>query len=547
MTAMSAVTTRSRDRGHGNLTGVGTLLWFALRRDRVRLPVWILGITTMVLASAVSFPSVYPDAEARLGALMTIDNPGTTALIGAVYGDGDYTYGIMVGHELLVLTAIAAALMSIFTLVRHTRADEETGRAELIRSSVVGRHAHATAAVAIVVLGNVGLALALAVGLGSVGIETVTWSGSLLFGAAVAATGLVFCGVAALTVQLTEHARTASSSAGLVLAAAYVLRAIGDVSSPSVSWSSPLGWAQAVEAYHVDDWAPLLLPVVAAALLLTLAAAVSRRRDVGAGVLGSRPGPATAGPLLGGPLGLAGRLNRGILLGWAIGMFAFGLMYGPVLSEAATFLDDLPIMAEFMPDLDADGAELFGATIIAVAAILCAAPALQVVLRVYAEERAGRAGPLLATPLSRVRWLAASLLLAVVAGAAILLVMGAGIGLGAGRSMDDLGWIANSIVAAVSYLPAVAVVVGLGATLVAWWPRAAGASWGLIVFAAIVVYFGGLLDLPQWLVEVSPFAHVPQQPAADFEAAPLAWLSLVAVVLGGLALAGIRRRDIHDS
>src|SRR5690606_16654396 len=182
------------------------------------------GITLGVVSSAVSFPSIYPTAEDRLGALLTIDNPGTTALIGSVYGD--YTYGIMVGHELLVLTAVAAALMSILTLVRHTRAEEESGRAELVRSSVVGRHAHAASAALLVIGADVVLGLVLAGSLGALGVETVTWRGSLTFGAAVAAVGFVFAGVAAVTAQLTENARTASSSASLVLALAYVLRAI---------------------------------------------------------------------------------------------------------------------------------------------------------------------------------------------------------------------------------------------------------------------------------------------------------------------------------
>lgn len=545
-TVTSTHVTAVRPR-EARLAGLWTLLRFALRRDRVRLPAWILGITLGVVSSAVSFPSIYPTAEDRLGALLTIDNPGTTALIGSVYGDGDYTYGIMVGHELLVLTAVAAALMSILTLVRHTRAEEESGRAELVRSSVVGRHAHAVSAVLLVIGADVVLGLVLAGSLGALGVETMTWRGSLTFGAAVAAVGFVFAGVAAVTAQLTENARTASSSAGLVLALAYVLRAIGDVGNETASWFSPIGWAQATEAYFADDLAPLGLALLTAAVLLTVSTALSRQRDVGAGVLSTRPGPATAGPALGGPFGLTWRLVRGSLVGWTAGLLAFGLMYGPVLSEASTFLEDVPIMAEFLPDADATGAELFGATVIALAAIACAVPALQVLLRLRTEEVAGRAGPLLATPLSRARWMVSGLVLANVGGAVVLLVTGLGVGLGAGLSMDDLGWVGTSVSAAVSYLPAVAVTIGVAAVLLGWLPRVTGWSWALVVLSVVVLYFGGILDLPQWLVDLSPFSHVPQQPAVDPDGGPLATLCVVALALMAAGVLGVRRRDIQEA
>ena len=545
-TVTSTHVTAVRPR-EARLAGLWTLLRFALRRDRVRLPAWILGITLGVVSSAVSFPSIYPTAEDRLGALLTIDNPGTTALIGSVYGDGDYTYGIMVGHELLVLTAVAAALMSILTLVRHTRAEEESGRAELVRSSVVGRHAHAVSAVLLVIGADVVLGLVLAGSLGALGVETVTWRGSLTFGAAVAAVGFVFAGVAAVTAQLTENARTASSSAGLVLALAYVLRAIGDVGNETASWFSPIGWAQATEAYFADDLAPLGLALLTAAVLLTVSTALSRQRDVGAGVLSTRPGPATAGPALGGPFGLTWRLVRGSLVGWTAGLLAFGLMYGPVLSEASTFLEDVPIMAEFLPDADATGAELFGATVIALAAIACAVPALQVLLRLRTEEVAGRAGPLLATPLSRARWMVSGLVLANVGGAVVLLVTGLGVGLGAGLSMDDLGWVGTSVSAAVSYLPAVAVTIGVAAVLLGWLPRVTGWSWASVVLSVVVLYFGGILDLPQWLVDLSPFSHVPQQPAVDPDGGPLATLCVVALALMAAGVLGVRRRDIQEA
>src|SRR5690625_1863915 len=219
----------------GTLTGLGTLVRFNLRRDRIRIPAWVLGIAITMAATAASYPGLYPTDAERAAAAVTIDNPGTTALIGAIYSPEDYTYGVMLGHNTLALGGVIAALISILLLVRHTRAEAESGRAELVRSSVVGRHATAAAALIIVVGTNVLLAAALTLSLGLLGVESITWAGSLLYGCAMASVGLVFAGVAAVTVQLAEHARAATGSAGLVLAAAFVLRAAGDVADERLS------------------------------------------------------------------------------------------------------------------------------------------------------------------------------------------------------------------------------------------------------------------------------------------------------------------------
>src|SRR5690625_139480 len=543
---MSAVApTIPGNGGSQPFAGLRALLRFTLRRDRIRLPVWILGLTSAIAATAASYPGIYATAEERHGALLTISNPGTTALVGAVYGEGDYTYGIMAGHQLLAMTTVVAALMSIFTVVRHTRAEEESGRAELVRSSVVGRHASATTAVLVVLGANVALALALALSLGALGIETVTWAGSFLYGAATAGVGLVFAGIAAITVQLTESARSASSLAGLTLAAAYALRGVGDVAENGLSWASPIGWAQATETYYRNNWAPVILLILTAAVWVAFAAPLSKRRDVGAGLSGTRPGPARAGAGLRGAFGLAWRLNRAGMLGWAVALFIFGLAYGPVLSEADSFLKDLPIMAEFLPELDAGGAALFGSLVIAIAAIVCAVPTTQVRLRLRAEETAGRASPLLATLVSRPGWALRSAALAVLTAALTLTLFGIGMGLGAGLSMSQMSWVGNSLVASLNYLPAILVVAGLALFFVGFFPRAAGTAWVAVVYAVFVMYFGGLLDLPQWAMNISPFNHVPQLPAADFNPVPLVWLTLIASALGGAGVLGLRRRDIE--
>jgi ABC-2 type transport system permease protein len=249
----------ARTRRSSPLTGVGTLVRSTLRRDRVRIPVWIGALTVMVLGSAGSSPDVYPTQATRQARAELMSTPAARAIGGPGHGLDDYTYGAMMTEEMLGFAAVFVALMSLLLVVRHTRAEEQAGRAELVRDGVVGRHAPMAAALLIVVAANLTLGGLIAAGLGGLGIDTIDWSGSLLFGAALSAVGITFAGVAAVTAQFSQYSRGASGLAGVALAVAYLLRTAGDMTDGSLSWLSPIGWAQATAAYVDDRWWPLLL------------------------------------------------------------------------------------------------------------------------------------------------------------------------------------------------------------------------------------------------------------------------------------------------
>ncbi len=151
-------------------------------------------------------------------------------------------------------------------------------------------------------------------------------AGSALLALGIGCCGLAFTGIAAVAAQLTSSARTARGIALGVLGVAFVLRGVGDsagASGPSwLSWASPLAWIQLARPFAAERWWVLALPLAVAAAGTGLAFALAARRDQGAGLLPDRPGRATASAVLRGPFGLAWRLQRGALAGWAIG-YAF--------------------------------------------------------------------------------------------------------------------------------------------------------------------------------------------------------------------------------
>lgn len=235
------MTTVTRQR---TLTGVGTLLRFMLRRDRIRTSAWVLGLGVLAFYFAHAIQAVVEDEEALQGLAAMLNDPVGRMMVGPGFGLDNPTYERMYAAEYVLFIYIGFALMSVFTVIRHTRVDEQTGRGELIRSNVVGRHAVLTATVIITAGANVLVAAMVGIAGLSAGYAT---QGSLLVAAGALATGLLFTGVAAVSAQLSEFSRTSSAIAGAVIAVAYLIRMGGDVAEPggtALSWFSPLAWAQ---------------------------------------------------------------------------------------------------------------------------------------------------------------------------------------------------------------------------------------------------------------------------------------------------------------
>jgi ABC-2 type transport system permease protein len=533
--------------GGNALAGTRTLIRFNLRRDRVRLPVWILALFLGTIATASNYKELYADPEDRANVVETMDSPAGLAMSGPRHYLDDYNFGSMLGHQMLGFMAVLVGLMSVLIITRHTRTEEETNRAELVRSTVVGRHAHLAAALSVAVLANLVLALLLAFGLSGMGIEGIDTGGSLLYGFAHAAVGIVFAAVAAVTVQITAHARGASGMALAVIGVAYVLRAAGDVgSNGALSWLSPIGWVQRTYVYVDNRWWPLLLCLVLAVLCAAAGFALSTKRDVGAGLRASRLGSPVASDALTNPFGFALRLHRGVLIGFGAGLFLMGVMYGSILGDAEDMLGDIDELQEALDRIGgANVAESFAAMVMVVITVVAVVYVVMAALRPRSEETAGRAEPLLATGLSRARWVGSHLAVAMTGGTFLLLMAGLGFGISGAASTGDGGLFLKLVGAALAYAPALWVTAGVAVVFFGWFPRASAAAWIVPVYAFVVGYLGQILQFPDWMNNLSPLGHVPQLPAADMNWTPLLLLTLIAAGLTWLGIEGFRRRDLE--
>ena len=524
----------------GTLTGTGTLVRLILRRDRARTPTWVLGLTFLVWVQVVSIEGLYPTAaDLREAAASFEGNPALEAFSGPTRALD--TVGGQTTWQVAIYGAVVLALMSLFMVGRHTRAEEESGRAELVRSTVVGRHAAIAAVLLVMTAANALAALLVTVTLPVIGLGV---AGSFALGASMAGCGWVFGAVAAVAAQLSQNTHVGSGVAGGLLGLAFVLRAAGDVGDGVLTWYSPIGWTSLVQAFSGERWWVLGLFVAAVALLVPVAFALASRRDLGAGLLAPAAGPPRAQPLLLRPVGLAWRLSWATLLGWAIGLFVFGLAYGSVGNDIEDVIGSSEGFREVIAPGDGDLTDLYLVTTALQLALVGSGYALMATLRLRAEESAGRAEPVLAGALPRTRWMASWVGLAAVGAAVALASGGLGTGLAYGAAVGDLGQVPRLVGVALAYVPAVWVLVGLAAALFGLVPRATVAVWAALAWCAFAGILGSLLDLPSWAQGLSPFHHVPEVPTAQFDLVPMVGLTLVALAFTGVGLAAFRRRDL---
>ena len=522
------------------LAGARPLLGLALRRERVRIPVYLALFVLLVAETAAGSDTSYTTHAARVSYAATVEgNPGLIAMVGPPYNLLDV--GGDVAWQMGGFGAAFAALMSVFFVGRHTRAEEQSGRSELVGAAPVGRFA--PVAVALAVVTAVQLLLGLLVALVMIGLDQPA-AGSFALGASLAGVALVFAGVAAVAAQVSQTTSSMNGIVGAAIGAAYLLRAAGDVGDGTLSWLSPIGWGQQMRPYAGERWWPLALMAVATAGLVWAAIALRARRDEGAGILAQRPGPAAARPALLRPLGLAVRLQRGVLLGWSAGLFFSGVSLGLTGNDADSLLGDSDEIEKLLGSGAGDIVDQYFALTMLTMALVGTGFGIQVALRMRSEETSGRLEPLLATALSRARWMAAYVAVAMGGSLLILAANGLGAGLADAINSHDAGQLPRLLLAGVVPAPAVWVVVGATVALFGLVPRAAVAAWGVLGACVVLSVLGPLLGLPDWVLDLSPFQHVPQLPAADFDALPLLALTAVAAALTAVGLAAFRRRDL---
>ncbi len=517
------------------LTGVGSLIRLALRRDRIRLSVWVAMLTLMMVYAPNAIKLAYPEEAQRLSRVNLLKTPAGIMLGGPMFGGNETDLGVMMANELMLTLIIAASILAILTVIRHTRAEEETGAAELVLSSVVGRYAR-TAAALILILGvNAILAVTMTVAMASTGFGVVDTAAMCL---GVTGVSVVFGAVAAVTAQLWRQARAATGAAMAVLALAALVRGVGDVidnSGSALSWFSPIAWAQQMRPFVDLRWWPFALLVALAVGLVVTAAVLESRRQYDDGVIPSTGEHPNARPI-NGVFGLHLTLQRGQIIGLSVGLFLSGLAFGSMTKSLLDAAADNELLQRVLAQQGTDGVYTTLTQFLAAAAT---AYVVSAVLRVWGDEESGLGEAVLAGAVSRWRWLVTAVLAATVGSAVLMFFAGLGMGLGAGITIGEPQTIWRLTLAGLAFVPALAAIAGVAALAVAL--RLPWIAWLAVTFVIISLYLGALLRLPQWLLDASPVGQT--KAPSEYSAVALAVMAAAAVALTLVAGAIYRRRD----
>ncbi|MCL2562800.1 MAG: ABC transporter permease [Oscillospiraceae bacterium] len=528
-------------------SGTSALILFILRRDRVRIPAWLLLVAGFTVACVPLFNNMFGSADELQGMAEMMQNPAMIAMVGPVYGLDNYHMGAMYTNFMLVLMAMLAGAMNIFFVTRHTRQDEEFGRLEVVRSLPVGRLANLAATMLTAVKMNAVMALLIGFGMVVFGVDGVTLSGSLIFGAAMGAAGLVFAAATAVFCQISGSNRTASGMALFYLVLAYMLRAAGDVGAEALSLISPLGLTSRTQAFVGNYLWPIWVLLGAAVAFAVLALVFAKVRDLGQGMVAARPGRRHAGRLLSGPLGLALRLSKTTLLVWGFVLVLFGVMYGSVMDQMDTFIGENETLQQMFAAGITDGASYtdeFVALLMVLMSAMATIPVLGLMLRLRSEEKQGYLERVLAGSVSRVKMFGVYFGIALVASTVFKLISILSLWSAASIVLDAPPALGTYLSAGLNYLPAMWVLLGLATLLIGFFPKRTGLAYGYLGLSFFLVYMGNLIGFPDWVIHLSPFGNIPRLPLEAQNWVPLLVLAGISAVLVGLGLAGYRKRDL---
>lgn len=528
------------------MSGVWPLTRFALRRDRVRLPLWVGLLALLVVGTAASWDRLYPTPEMRLQLQAILSgNPALAALLGPL--TNPLSTGALTAWRISSGVLLVLAVVNMATVTRHVRAEEESGRAEFLMSAPFARLAPLAAALLVAVLVDVVFVVVATLLLVAVGIEL---AGSLLFAGGLAAGALAFAGVAAVTNQTFRSARAATAAASGVVVLVWLVSAAGNLARNWLVWLSPFGWVQQADPFGAAPWWPVLLSLGTAVFLVGAATALNRRRDLAGALFADQPGRPGASARLTGVFSLAWRLEGSLVVGWVMAFVGTALFIGASRNSLVEFASSSPTLAYVIERLGGAGliVDTFVAAYLGFAGVAAGYLAVTAVLRLDAEEVTGRAEVTLATATRRPAWVGSYLVIAVVGAALVLTAMGLILGVMFGVQGDQgLSQVAPFTAAALSWLAPVVFVAGLTLALVGVVPRWANVAWVLMTAFAVLTLLGAVFGFPDWVMQLSPFTHVASAPAQAIAVTPLVVLGAGGVLLAAAGFVGVRARDIRSA
>jgi ABC-2 type transport system permease protein len=533
-----------RRRPSARRGAVGALVRRAFADGRIRTICFAYLFAALAYIQPAGYRTTYPTVSDRLAFAHSFGDNKAVRLFYGVPRDlltvGGYT-AWRVGGTL----AIFAAVWGLLAAVRALRAEEDSGRRELVLAGIVGRRtAYITALTAVAL----GIALLWVACFAALVLARLPAGPSAYLALAVCSVIPVFVGVGALASQLAPTRRLATELSAAVLGLSFVVRVVADTSGGlgGLRWASPLGWVEELRPFTGARPAVLLLPAAVSAGLLVISGWLAVRRDVGDAVLRAHDTAKPRFTLLSSPSALALRAERVSLMIWAVSLSAFALIIGVIAASVSS--------AGISKSLERELAKLGSGSILTPRGYIGFTSIFFVLtLSLFAcaqigaarhEEAEQQLETQLALPVSRTRWLVGRCGLALAG--LVLLSVCVGVCGWIGTASQGVGLsLSRMLLFGVNALPTAVLFLGFAALAYGLLPRASsGIAYGLVVLAFVWELFGALLGAPRWLVDMTPFEHVGLVPATAFRPVSAVVMLVLGVLAGSAGVVAFRRRDI---
>ena len=525
------------------MTGIRAMLAILWRAQRRRLLVWVLVTVGALAFTAISVAQLYNTPEQIASYGQAVASDALIAINGHV--EGIDTLGGIIQDEFGFIASFLMPLMGVALVAGMTRREEESGRLEALLAGRIDRRVPVVSALVLVGAAAVLMAVGFVLSLLAAGIEL---GPAVLYALALGMVTVVFAAFAAVCAQVVLHSRGVYALGFTAVALSYILRGVGDVNDTFWVWLSPLGWLEKTAPFAAHQrWWVLLIPMIVATGLSILAVALARRRDLGAALYRQGPGQPSASPWLVRPLGLALHGQRGSFLGWMVGSVALAAVMGALAQQVVGAILGNPSLSKAMGITTEKPADGFLASTQVYLAIIACGYVVQALGSLRREEAAGRLEPVLAGALGRMRWLGAQVLVVTTGLVALVMVSAVVFAATTALSTGDSGYLGTLLKSGLAYLPAELVIAAVAVLLYGFVPRAFALAWAAFGAVTFIGLLGSGLQLPDWVVNLSPLTHVGKPPLDAIDTTALAWLGLAAALLASAAFTGFRRRRIPQA
>ena len=522
------------------MTGVAFMLRTRLTTHRRILIVWTLVLVGSLAFTALSVAALYDTPEKIQTYGQAVVSDALVAINGRV--EGIDSLGGIIADEFGFMASFLMPVAGIACMASMTRAEEASGRMEALLSGSIDRRCPVVAALVLVTGAGVVMVTGFVVSLVAAGIDPAA---AALYSLSLGLLMLFFAALSAVLAQVVGHSRGVYAGGLAVVALAYVLRGIGDVRHTFWVWLSPLGWLEKTAPFAAAQrWWVLLIPTCVTTGLTLLAIALAGRRDLGSAMIHQPPGDERASRWLVQPIGLAVHRQRGSFLGWAIGSLILAAVMGALAQELIDAITANSTLSSATGITADDAMHGFLAFTQVYLALIACGYLVQGFGSLRREETADRLEPMLTGRVGRTGWLAAQLitiltgLLVMVTTSAIALSIATALST---RAANDAG---TALEAGLGYVPAELVVAGAAVLVFGAAPRAYALVWGAFGAITFLALLGSGLQLPPWLLDLSPLSHVGYPPVDAARPLALAVLTFLAAALTTSAFIAFRRRRV---